>query len=264
VAFITGVVVYRISDDCPKGNYTELKKNGAMKEVSAIKSFVIGSCNLNSWLLFLLYAACFGVELTMNNAAAMYFREEFDLTPESAAAVATIFGWLNLFARGVGGVLSDQANATWEMPGRMWVLTILLALEGTFVLIFANCKTLVGAIVTMVFFSFFVQAAEGATFGIVPYVDPPHTGTVSGIVGAGGNAGAVGFGMAFRQLDDRHAFSIMGAAVLGSSILSLFLLIKGEEGVICFHRKEDLSYLYDSNVNTKVNTKANTSSKPES
>jgi hypothetical protein len=31
--------------------------------------------------------------------------------------------------------------------------------------------------------------------GIVPYVDPPSTGSISGIVGAGGNAGAVGFGM---------------------------------------------------------------------
>ena len=101
----------------------------------------------------------------MNNAAAQYFREEFDLTTESAAAVASLFGWMNLFARGLGGYISDIANSNWNMSGRLWVQTILLALEGSFVLIFANTKSLAGAILVMVFFSVFVQAAEGASYG---------------------------------------------------------------------------------------------------
>jgi MFS transporter, NNP family, nitrate/nitrite transporter len=58
-----------------------------MEEVSGIMSFVRGSLNFNTWILFIQYAACFGVELTMNNAASEYFREEFDLTTESAATV---------------------------------------------------------------------------------------------------------------------------------------------------------------------------------
>ena len=85
VAFTTGVIVYFISDDAPKGNYSELKKNGAMPEVSAINSFKIGSLNLNTWLLFIQYACCFGVELTMNNAAAMYFKDVFGLSTETGA-----------------------------------------------------------------------------------------------------------------------------------------------------------------------------------
>jgi MFS transporter, NNP family, nitrate/nitrite transporter len=58
-----------------------------MQEVSGTMSFIRGSLNFNTWLLFIQYAACFGVELTMNNAASAYFREEFDLTTESAAAI---------------------------------------------------------------------------------------------------------------------------------------------------------------------------------
>jgi MFS transporter, NNP family, nitrate/nitrite transporter len=58
-----------------------------MQEVSGIMSFSRGSLNYNTWVLFIQYAACFGVELTMNSAAAEYFREEFDLTTESAATV---------------------------------------------------------------------------------------------------------------------------------------------------------------------------------
>lgn len=54
-AFVTGIVVYRISDDCPKGNYSELKRRGAMHNVSATKSFFQGSWNYNTWLLFIQY-----------------------------------------------------------------------------------------------------------------------------------------------------------------------------------------------------------------
>lgn len=96
VAFATGAAVFFISDDAPTGNYSDLKKHGSMPEVSAAASFRSGAFNFNTWLLFLQYAACFGVELTMNNAAALYFKDEFELSTESAAAIASIFGWMNL------------------------------------------------------------------------------------------------------------------------------------------------------------------------
>merc|ERR1712125_109378 len=102
-AAASGIAIYFIADDSPKGNYNELKKRGQMSEVSAAASFRDGAANINTWLLFIQYACCFGVELTMNNAAALYFREEFKQSTESAAAIASIFGWMNLFARGLGG-----------------------------------------------------------------------------------------------------------------------------------------------------------------
>jgi NNP family nitrate/nitrite transporter-like MFS transporter len=74
VAFVTGVVIYYISDDSPKGNYHQLKAHGTMREVDAMKSFRGASMNWNTWILFIQYACCFGVELTMNNAAALYFK----------------------------------------------------------------------------------------------------------------------------------------------------------------------------------------------
>merc|ERR1712232_94712 len=92
--------------------------------------------------------------------------------------------------------------------------------------------TLGAAIVVMVFFSLFVQAAEGSSYGIVPYVNPPATGSIAGIVGAGGNSGAVGFGMGFRQLSAKSAFILMGCTIIGSSVLSLFIFIKGHAGLI--------------------------------
>jgi NNP family nitrate/nitrite transporter-like MFS transporter len=50
VAFATGLTVLFISDDAPTGNYQELKKHGAMPEVSAAASFRVGAANFNTWM----------------------------------------------------------------------------------------------------------------------------------------------------------------------------------------------------------------------
>jgi len=232
VAFASGVAMYMISEDSPKGNYGEMKKKGLMNEVSASSSFRSGALNLNTWLLFVQYACCFGVELTMNNASALYFKEVFELSTESAAAIASIFGWMNLFARGLGGLLSDKLNTRMGMKGRLWAQTVCLAAEGVLVLVFANTASLAGSIVVLVCFSLFVQAAEGTSYGIVPYVDPPNTGSIAGIIGAGGNTGAVCFGLGFRNLDYKAAFVIMGSCIIASSVLSVFIFLPGHAGML--------------------------------
>lgn len=232
VGVITGIIVLFISDDAPKGNYNEMKRNGIMPAVSASASFRQGALDFNTWILFIQYACCFGVELTMNNAAATYFQDNFGQTTESAAAIASIFGWMNLFARGIGGYFSDKANAKMGMRGRLYWQSALLLLEGIMVFMFSITKNLGLAIFLMVLFSTFVQAAEGSTYGIVPYVNPPATGSIAGIVGAGGNVGAVCFGLAFRQMDDiKYAFFIMGGVILLSSALSAVINIKGHAGM---------------------------------
>mmetsp|Transcript_849 Transcript_849/g.1022 ORF Transcript_849/g.1022 Transcript_849/m.1022 type:complete len:489 (-) Transcript_849:1028-2494(-) len=231
VAFVTGVTIMKISDDCPKGNYSDLKKKGLMPEISAGSSFRQGACNLNTWLLFIQYGCCFGVELTMNNAASKYFQDVFLLETESASAIASIFGWMNLFARGLGGFASDKCNSKAGMRGRLWWQSICLVIEGACVLWFSVTTNLGLAIFILVIFSSFVQAAEGSTYGIVPYVDPPSTGSIAGIIGAGGNTGAVVFGLFFRQLTDKVAFQIMGISILVSATLSVFVCIRGHRSV---------------------------------
>lgn len=232
VATATGVWLYYSTDDSPKGNYGEMKKNGAMPEISAAASFRSGAVNFNSWLLFLQYSCCFGVELTMDAAAALYFKDQFGLTTANAAAIASIFGWMNLFARGLGGWFSDKGNAKSGMRGRIGVHLIYMLCQGALILVFAKTKSLGGSIAVMVAFSLFVQGACGTTYGIVPYVDPAVTGSVSGIVGAGGNIGAVCFGLAFRQLSYEKAFTIMGATVMGVGTMSAFISIKGHAGLL--------------------------------
>lgn len=240
VGIATAVLIFTISEDCPQGNYGEMKKKGQMAEVSASASFRTGAMNLNTWLLFFQYACSFGVELTMNNAAASYFKTTFELTTETSAAIASLFGWMNLFARGIGGYTSDKANGKMGMRGRLIWQTLCLVVEGAMVLIFTNTQSLGLAIFIMVIFSSFVQAAEGSTYGIVPYVNPPVTGSIAGIVGAGGNTGAVCFGLGFRQLETKPAFYLMAAGIITSGVLSLFINIKGHAGLISGQDSEDV------------------------
>ncbi|KAL7535648.1 hypothetical protein ACHAXR_010773 [Thalassiosira sp. AJA248-18] len=223
--------VLRYSDDSPKGNYRKRKHLGLMQKPSATKHIKAAIHDHNTWLLLIQYGCCFGVELTTSNAAALYFKEEFELSTEAAAAVASTFGWMNLFARGLGGFLSDISNAYLGMRGRLIWQMLCFFLEGVFVMLFSKAKTLGGAITALMTFSLFVQGAEGSTFGIVPYLNPNVTGTVAGIVGAGGNAGAVIFSIFFRQMEYRDAFFWMGAATSVISSLSIFVWIKGYEGL---------------------------------
>ena len=109
LGLITAFCAIKFTDDTPKGNYSKLKKEEHMGHVNVCEAYMGGIFNINTWLLFVQYACCFGVEITMNNAAALYFKDQFGLTTESAAAIASIFGWMNLFARGMGGYVSDSA-----------------------------------------------------------------------------------------------------------------------------------------------------------
>jgi MFS transporter, NNP family, nitrate/nitrite transporter len=257
---VIAYLVVKYSDDSPMGNYQKRNRQGFKPSVSARWSLQRAFSNLNTWILAVQYGCCFGVEITMVNAAALCkckwctlvwsmtcsrhccvcfrlhqdrytpfsdFKEEFDLSTESAAAIASIFGWMNLFARGMGGFASDIANAKLGMRGRLWVQSIFLVLEGAMVILFSSTRTLAGSICVMVVFSVLVSAAEGSTFGIVTYVHPVATGSIAGVVGAGGNVGGVAFSILCREYDYRQSFTLMGWVVMSSAVLTGFIRIQG-------------------------------------
>ncbi|GAB5368743.1 hypothetical protein AAMO2058_001346200 [Amorphochlora amoebiformis] len=153
--------------------------------------------NPQVWYLMLQYAVCFGVELHVNNTAALYFFDRFGLDFTTAGIVASLFGLMNLFARTWGGLASDYCYSKAGMNGRKYLHIVITCLEGAALVVFSRQDTFGGAIFFLIVFSVFVQGAEGSTFGIVPYVDIGNTGGVCGFVGAGGNIGAVLWGALF-------------------------------------------------------------------
>merc|ERR1719331_1391995 len=140
------------------------------------------------------YSACFGCELVMNNTLATHFHDYFGVDLVAAGLLATSFGGMNLFARSLGGIASDWANARWAMTGRLWAHFLSLFGQAVFLFLFGCITSDMGwppALVVLVIFSIFVNMAEGTSYGIVPYMIPTELAIVSAMVGAGGTLGAV-------------------------------------------------------------------------
>ena len=73
--------------------------------------------------------------------------------------------------------------------------------------------------------------SNGATYGVVPFVNRRALGSVTGIVGAGGNAGAVAAGFLFRSegLAMQDAFLALGAIVTFASAFAFLLSLWVED-----------------------------------
>uniref|UniRef100_A0A7S1XC40 Major facilitator superfamily (MFS) profile domain-containing protein n=1 Tax=Compsopogon caeruleus TaxID=31354 RepID=A0A7S1XC40_9RHOD len=210
-------LMFFTSDDGPDGQYQEMYRKGTKEKTNPFVAMARAAGNFRSWLLFWNYACCFGVELAMNGNLATYFQERFELDQGKAGLIAGLFGLMNLFARSLGGITSDLLAKRWGMRGRLWNFALCLIFEGLFLVVFSRIGALPGAIVTLILFSTFVQMSEGATFGIVPFVDPIATGAVSGIVGAGGNVGGVIWNQLFK-IGYPNGMLALGCIVVGSGL----------------------------------------------
>ncbi|TDR52086.1 NNP family nitrate/nitrite transporter-like MFS transporter [Halomonas ventosae] len=229
VLFLTGIAYYRFTQDAPNGNFDELRARGelpaASGESSAGRTFLAAARDIRVWALFVVYAACFGVELTIHNIAAIYFFDNFDLTLATAGMIAGLFGLMNLFARTLGGIFSDLFARQAGLKGRVRWLFIAMLCEGIALMFFSQMHVLALAIGIMLVFSLFVQMAEGATFGVVPFINKRALGAVAGIVGAGGNAGAVAAGFLFRSesLSYQQGLFYLGVAVIIAALCTLLV-----------------------------------------
>jgi NNP family nitrate/nitrite transporter-like MFS transporter len=221
VCFVTGLAYYKLTTDLPDGNFKELREKGEYRPPEKVKGSFAEACkDKRVWALFFVYAGCFGVELTINNIAALYFKDYFGLGLKTAGLVAGLFGLMNIFARTTGGIIGDKFGLRWGLKGRVRWLFMALAVEGVALLAFSRMTVLPIAIGTMVIFSLFTQMSEGATFSVVPFINKRALGSVAGIVGAGGNAGAVAAGFLFRREDLTwpDALMYLGFAVLVCSV----------------------------------------------
>jgi len=220
--FLVGVAYFFLTQDAPLGNYKELRAKGLMPQASQVPgTFLMAARDYRVWALFIIYGACFGVELTINNIAALYYFDRFDLDLKTAGLIAGLFGLMNLFARTTGGMLGDKFGIRFGLKGRVMFLGAVLLVEGIALMVFSQMATLFLAVGAMIVFSLFVQMSEGATYSIVPFINRKALGSVAGIVGAGGNAGAVAYGFLFRaeSISYQDGLLFVGVAVLLASAL---------------------------------------------
>lgn len=226
---LCGIAYYFLTTDYPEGNKADIQKAAGGKKKEGVP-FWRAVADVRVWALFVLYGACFGIELTINNIAAIYYHDNFSLSVETAGLIAGLFGLMNIFARTLGGYFGDKAGMKWGLSGRVWFLGAVILVEGLALMIFSQITVLSFSIMALVIFSLFVQMAEGATFSVVPFINKKAMGAVAGVVGAGGNAGAVAAGFLFKveSLSYPEALFIIGLVVTGTSILALLVRFSPE------------------------------------
>ena len=237
--FLTGIAYHFLTKDTPDGDFQELRDKGLLGARSKANGAFWEACrDRRVWALAVLYGACFGMELTIDNVAALYFADYFHLSLKAAGFVAASFGMMNLFARALGGLVSDRLNTRWGLRGRAMLLACTIFAEGLALIFFSQATWLPLAIAGMMLTGLFVKMSNGATYSIVPFVNKRAVGAVAGIVGAGGNLGAVMAGFLFKSASFTwpQAFLILGVLVAASS--SLAFLVKFSEA----EQKQTASY----------------------
>uniref|UniRef100_K3W8F6 Major facilitator superfamily (MFS) profile domain-containing protein n=1 Tax=Globisporangium ultimum (strain ATCC 200006 / CBS 805.95 / DAOM BR144) TaxID=431595 RepID=K3W8F6_GLOUD len=261
---IMGTVIRFAVDPCPMGDFQHLvhaKREAAPggggvhststttgrphPQAGMLQAFKVVLCDWNCLILILHYGISFGTELQLNNMGALYFYEEFlhpgctdqnddachMLSKTQAATVASAFGLMNLWARALGGLSSDYANRKIGMKGRLYVQFTLLCIAGALVIVLSRTYDLGKCIALYVLIAISAQSAGGSAFGIVPYLNEAYTGTVTGLVGAGGNLGGVVFGIIFRVTATRQdGLLYLGLIVLVSSLSTSCLFFRNEKG----------------------------------
>jgi NNP family nitrate/nitrite transporter-like MFS transporter len=231
IMLLTGIAYHYLTQDTPDGDFAALRARGEMTGASAASGAFAAACrDPRVWALFIIYAACFGMELTVDNIAALYFTDNFHLGLVAAGFVAGSFGMMNIFARALGGIISDRCHQSWGLRGRMALLGGTIFCEGLALMLFSQMRWLSLAIGAMMLTGLFIKMSNGATYAVVPFVNRNALGAVAGIVGAGGNVGSVLAGFFFRGgLPWSRALLWLGAIITAISLFSMVVRFSVEE-----------------------------------
>ncbi|MBI5850486.1 MAG: MFS transporter [Planctomycetes bacterium] len=172
------------------------------------------------------YFANFGAELAVVSMLPAFFETTFTMSSTGAGLVASSFAFVNLFARPLGGLISDA------MTERKRVMIVYMAgiAAGFLGMAFITAAWPIWlAVALTIACSAFVQGAEGATFAIIPMINKRMTGQIAGMAGAYGNVGAVVYLVLFSLVDAKEFFLILaaGAAI---SVLACAVFLQEPKG----------------------------------
>jgi NNP family nitrate/nitrite transporter-like MFS transporter len=127
--------------------------------------------------------------------------------------------------------VGDWAGGIGGLRGRSLLLGLVVFAEGVALTMFSRFTSLGSATTAYLLFGLLVYMACGVTYAVVPFIRPRAIGSVSGIVGAGGNVGAVCAGFLFKaeSLSGAQALSILGIAVAVTGFSALLLRFREAE-----------------------------------
>jgi NNP family nitrate/nitrite transporter-like MFS transporter len=173
------------------------------------------------------YFVTFGAELAVVSILAMFYVDWFGLPKISAALLAGIYPFINLFARPAGGFLSDKYGR------KLILLIVFTGISFSFLALSLVEKTssIYLVVLLTIFAGIFSKAGSGAVFAMVPLIQRRLTGQIAGMVGAFGNVGAVLFLTANSLVGYNEFFMIIG--ISGAFVLLLIsIFLEEPKGVM--------------------------------
>lgn len=196
----------------------EVVQNPTIKEalpvVFSLQTLTLAAC----------YFCSFGAELSINSILGTYYTANFKLGQKESGNWAAMFGLLNVVFRPIGGLVSDylygRTSSVWSK--KFW-LHGLSFITGAFLIAIGvtdshKQNTMFGLVAGM---AFFLEAANGANYSLVPHVHPHANGIVSGCTGASGNFGGIIFSIIFRYLPKQYGKTIWIIGVMTMGINAL-------------------------------------------
>ncbi len=168
------------------------------------------------------YMVTFGTELAVVSMLAMFYVDWFELPKITAALLAGVYPFINLFARPGGGWLSDKF-------GRKRTLMVLFSgVTLSFLLLgFVDRDWSIWLVVGLTIMGgIFSKAGSGAVFAMVPLIQRRLTGQIAGMTGAFGNVGAVMFLTANSLVGYSEFFTLI--AMVSAAVLVLIVLFLSE------------------------------------
>lgn len=171
------------------------------------------------------YLVTFGTELAVVSMLALFYVDWFNLPKITAAILAGIYPFINLFARPAGGWISDKIGR------KLTLLIVFIGITFSFIVLgFVNHSWPIELIVVLTIIAgIFSKAGSGAIFAIVPLIQRRLTGQIAGMVGAFGNAGAVVFLTVNSLLNYAQFFTFIGI-ISGIVWLVIFIFLAEPKG----------------------------------
>ena len=170
-------------------------------------------------ILSIAYAVTFGTELAVVSMLPLFFKDTFLIPVSLAGIFGACFAVTDVLSCPSGGFISDKF-------GRKTSLVVLLsgAALGFFGMSQISGEWPIAlAVAMMMVSSFFLGAAAGCVFAVVPLIKRRLTGQIAGMVGAYGNIGAVLFLTVFSLVSPSVFFMTIAVSIAIAAAISMFL-----------------------------------------
>ncbi|OUR89176.1 MFS transporter [Gammaproteobacteria bacterium 42_54_T18] len=170
-------------------------------------------------ILSIAYAVTFGSELAVVSMLPLFFKDTFLIPISLAGMFGACFAITDVLSCPSGGFISDKF-------GRKTSLVVLLC--GASIGFFGMSQItgdwpIAMAVAVMMVSSFFLGAAAGCVFAVVPLIKRRLTGQIAGMVGAYGNIGAVLFLTVFSLVSPSVFFMTIAVGIAFAAAASMFL-----------------------------------------